>query len=382
MDELIKILNNFDPKKPLDKETLHYYQPRQTSFYRQLETECLKSDSSKVLFTGMIGSGKTTELNYFSLKTSLQIIKSSLNDDIDNIFDLSINDLLSNSLVSFLRHIKGNIANNQNAVKLLYKYLNFDANLNTGRPYNESYKGLITFLDSNSSFKIVNYKEFFRTFNLIVNEVFPREKPVLIVDGLDKLTLERSKYLFYEGGNYIKDLPLKMIITIPFELTFDEDFFLRKDNFYTSVVSLPVLSQLPASNKEYFKEIIRLRLMDVISVPDSLLDTVISYSGGLLRHLILLFREALSAAVINNRDNITRENIDSSIQNLADDYQKILNKDDILKLREFKETKIWINDYKQLIKKQAILYYNTGTNYEIHPVVKKILIDNREVKFD
>jgi predicted GTPase len=96
MKLLRQAIENLDPRQPLDGELLEkFYVSRSDRTIKQLQLPLTFERPAKILFTGMIGSGKSTELNRLvsEFKNEFEFIKPKVENDLE-IYLLKIEQLM------------------------------------------------------------------------------------------------------------------------------------------------------------------------------------------------------------------------------------------------------------------------------------------------
>ncbi len=143
---------------------------------------------------------------------------------------------------------------------------------------------------------------------------------LLIWDGLEKMSLASARRLFGDEGQYLRQLPFRVIVTAPLGLTFDESFGQIEEHF-SYVERLRAVSVEPGGGGERFcMELLSRRGASAVC-SDELLKRAISLCGGVPRQLLQIISYAAKQALSDGQDQITPESLARAGNQLAGKWQ-------------------------------------------------------------
>lgn len=223
--------------------------------------------------------------------------------------------------------------------------------------------------------------------NLIIAEVETKlnRRFLIVVDGLDKLSQPEQANLIFLESQALKGPICNVVYTVPMyvfhSLRFDQlgddckSYFLPNIKLFEKNSTHTSYSK---HNKGYntLTEVVRTRLADIsLSNPDlfepDVLDSLIQYSGGILRAFITLIQEACTQAELLEIEKINHTAAQKTIENRAVKFSGPLNRNQIRELQEVHATKSHSgtpigNDL--LDKRYIVAYRDPGLWYDAHPL--------------
>ncbi len=164
-------------------------------------------------------------------------------------------------------------------------------------------------------------KTMLHTVNRVIGEVQTRHRPVLLViDGLDRIRdIERARELFVES-DVLARLACRVVLCGPFALRHHPTASAVPRFQYQPLVNEPVLNQhdptRPGSGLPFFTELFQRRTEDLDGAPllaQPLLDHLAFYSGGRARDFVKMIRLVAQEAWQADVDTATGDIIDSVI---------------------------------------------------------------------
>lgn len=164
-------------------------------------------------------------------------------------------------------------------------------------------------------------KTMLHTVNRVIAEVQTRHRPVLLViDGLDRIReIERARELFVES-DVLARLACRVVISGPFALRHHPEASAVPRFQFKLLVNEPVLDQhepgKPGPGLPFFTELFLRRTQDlggVALIPQPLLDYLAFYSGGRARDFVKMIRALAQEAWKADVDAATEEIADSVI---------------------------------------------------------------------
>jgi hypothetical protein len=221
---------------------------------------------------------------------------------------------------------------------------------------------------------------------------------IIIIEDLDKLSVEKSEELFFNHSHILSSLQTHVIFTFPVSLRHHPKSTVIKGNFDEDF-ELPMLkvrdkqgNPNPAG-RDAVLDIIRCRIGTECFDPSDLVLQFIDISGGCLRDLFRMIRDAADNALNHGHTRIAEPDYTKSFLRLRRDYEntiaeKSLNNEVIITVEEYyntlklvakSETKKVDNTGAALDLRQnlCILGYNDEGWCDVHPVVRSILRERK-----
>jgi len=160
----------------------------------------------------------------------------------------------------------------------------------------------------------------------VMREVEAREgKPVVLLwDGLERLSWGRAVEMFEKQVLDVKDLPCRLVATAPVWLSFQTFFGELTENF-GEVVRLRALDPSEPSSAEFLADVIVQRGLDFegghFDLDGFAESGIPAYSGGILRQLLQLIAFAIAQALTDGQDSVTREAFERGRRRAAERWQ-------------------------------------------------------------
>ncbi len=379
----------------------------------------------KKLFTGFVGSGKTTEL----IKLCFQL-EEELNVIIFSVWNrLKINEL---TIESLLFEIAGD----------LLQYLHVTGLLPEKKPDSELQEIIHKIEEWCSETKIIEEKSkdkasswaagvellkvaFFsaktesrtsrsdktestrieeRKINDLIfecNRIFDYLKDktgkdtVLIIDDIEKMAFLKAREFYIQNASFIRDFHCKMVLTIPVELIYHSDFSIIQNVFGDAEV-LPMIKIKDVSGNEFQQGIdcltdILKRRMDLDLFENRCYKEAIHYSGGSIRELFNIIQRA---ALIEEADKISETSMNKSIDYHKDTFSSRIQerRDEItITFEEYLDILFDISDGNKtgpkrnlalldLLRTRAVMKYNGQGFYDTHPLLDTFIKTYKEKK--
>lgn len=415
-ETLEKAIRLFDPKKTLTDEDLEkYYVERDSAVIRRLEVLLFSADDPKILFSGHMGSGKSTELNKFRKNIELKypdliIVMYDVAELLDTL-DIDASDVLFTLTSELYRKAQEkNIPINKAVFDELSRFLSEITKEVEEIESNElSLKTKLELLFFGTETKYRS-EEFTRTkireqlkprlgklielTNAIITQIkLAGSKVIIILDGLDHPPKVAATRIFNDYGDLLKRPDCPIIYTIPIEVVYSNEFNQICRCFDDRVI-LPNIAVIDKNgnpvnkNIELFKRAIE-RRMSLDLIETDALEHAIRMSGGVMRELIWIIRTSSVNAIVNNQKKITLPVVNKVINERINDFRRILTRIEqntaLLKIKEAKSINI-IADEKVLdqipflLRNLSVLEYNDSIWWDVHPAVLPILIDPDHAK--
>lgn len=378
---LYEFMNVFSPF-PLDGDNFNEFYVDTESVrgteMKKMAMSCLYGGNpfAKILFSGHMGSGKTTEVYKLAkdISSEYEVVKISLMKDLD-LYNLSYIDLIFEIMSAIILHVDGRLGmlsdSDMSMFNQLYNYWHaeyFKTEItNEDSEYVASVDGGMKAEQSVSlgsgllaKFKFlvhvaVNGQGIFRTStqtkddlkvkieprmrDLIsainsmivgINRSIAPKKLLIIIEDLDKADSLVVEDLFGKHQTQLFAINVKTIYMLPIYFKYSLDFKRVKDNADASYV-LNTISVLDRNkhenveNVEFFKQFVYKRA-DERFFDDDALKLMIRKSGGILRDLFSLLVDASLNAVIDHPDIelITMEDAEKACVKLRTEYVKTI----------------------------------------------------------
>ena len=227
-----------------------------------------------------------------------------------------------------------------------------------------------------------------------IEEKIAPHRLLLILEGLDKIEpLKQSRDIFIDHRIQLLSIPCSVIFTFPIRLWYEPDGGIEgyDDRFLLPMIPVaeaPASADLSAEEarkkahqgRQVLRDIVHARLEASLIAEDAL-DYLVQTSGGVIRDLLYMLRDAALNAQRINRQKIIMEDCRKASRRLRDDYAKHLSAgadvkvEDILKTlgkpAEWPRRQSAPNAaFKLLLQSLCILEYNGDTWYDLHPLIR------------
>lgn len=308
----------------------------------------------QVLYMGHVGSGKSTLISKFGefMQNNYHVVKFSI-QDLLNSEDPSFSDLLYALYYMIFSEFKDRL--NKIDKKLLFEIYNRwnatitveeeerkSADIDVEAGINLKLGGLFSKISNSLKMNSENRKTIKSTVSANVTDYINSlnklldacskisDKPLLfIIDDLEKrMTEESAREIFINRGGLFKDIRLRVLLTAPILLNYVPERTTVLQQNFTSIVKCPMIMVTNSDgNKntlgiETLKEIIYKRV-DKTLIDDKALEDAILFSGGVLRDLLKMMRDAACQAAIQGDAKICITHIEMAKQQLQSDYENV-----------------------------------------------------------
>lgn len=394
---------------------------------RKLEITCMHGNYqyAKMLFSGHMGAGKTTELYNLSqkIKNKYEIINVSILKHLD-IYNMSYVDFLFEIMSAILLNFgeKGNkdFQFTNETFSDLYDYWHSEhfittvfkdednAQLESSVNVEGSATGTVG-LDLVGKLKFLlkvatkgsgilktsteTKDELIRKLDLrigdlitamntmieSINESLGEKELMIIVEDLDKADESAVNEIFTKHFTPFMDLHVKMIFNIPIFLEYSLDFKKIKDNMNASFMlqTINVYNSDGTPNGEhidFFKKLVCKRAEEKF-FDDTALEYMIEKSGGILRDLFGALVEAAMNVLIEHPDTerILYEDAESACVKLRNDYVKSIETkkqyDLLIKIYNHESEVFEDADILRLLQANVLIECGEFKEYQVHPLV-------------
>ncbi len=230
------------------------------------------------------------------------------------------------------------------------------------------------------------FSDFSTKFNAFIeqaNEQLRREKKaqeiLFIVDGLEKtFSVETRRRIIMEESNRLRQIHANTIFTLPIELMKEK----QRIRQFAEIINFPFVklfqrdqSEVPEAFK-CFEEFVDKRIDAQLFDDRQTVRLAIRYSGGSPRQLLRIIERALWQRQ-DEQTQITRENVQTAIEKIGNDYVQYLQPADWAALKALKAdldrgNPIGFDDVMQgLLEMEIVFEYNDGTFKRVNPLVEK-----------
>ena len=412
-EKLADIIRLFDPRKPLQGKALDsFYIDRPHNPLERMRIYLqglgLHDQPVKLLFTGHVGSGKSTELNKLAthLENQFFIVNLDVRQSL-NLSDLSYVDILLGLTTALFRRateervlakapaqiasgvwedvslfiertiygpvrlpdFKGEASLSAKVNLLAAEFeAKFSQESTTRQAVREQMEGRVA--------------ELIEKLDFIARQVRDQYKrPVLFfIENTDKPDLDKARDLFVNHTPTLTNFQAAAIYTFPVGLRYSSDFALVKDHFDHDFV-LPNIKVSERDGSENpqgidcLRETVRKRAeLDLFN--DVALDTMVRASGGLIRTLIRLIQSSAVYALSQGHNRIMPESAQAAIAEEEADYIAALSADDYDVLAARMHDRELSSDagVQRLLQSRALMEYANGTPWcDVHPIIRDLV---------
>lgn len=408
-----EMIGIFNPRKPLSGEELQFYINRPHNplekMERYLRGAALAKMSAKVLFTGHVGSGKSTELNKLSerLGEDFFIVRLDVQENL-NLADLEAVDILMGLLAALARRATDKnvlhraprqvAAGVWEDVRLFFrKRLMLAPVEEFPAPVSGEVEVSVNLLAAQFSSKFSQEAstrdavreqmrgreaELTDKLNFVIRQVRDKyEHPLLfLIEGTDKPNLEKARDLFVNFSRTLTAFDAAAIYTFPIGLHYSGDFTAIKDAFDRHFIlpNIKVEKQdgdLDVSGLNYLESAVAQRADLTLFEPD-VLPLLTFGSGGLMRTLIRMVQGAAVNALSSGRKQISETDAQAALNEEKSDYIAALKTADYAVLAARMRDRELSGDpaVQELLHSRALLEYANGEPWcNVHPVIRDLV---------
>ncbi len=205
----------------------------------------------------------------------------------------------------------------------------------------------------------------------VTNEV--QKEVVVIFDGLDRL-VDATKFwsIVYQDLRLLRKLEVSVIATAPLSVLFGAGVGQSISDRFDRVHHISVIASDPANTA--LRSVLNKRGRAEL-LTGFLPDSICHYSGGVLRDLIALARDAAEEAYVSDRDSVTVADIEKVAHQLGTGYLRGLGPEAINSLLKLEGTKSF--DVSQpanveLLLTRRVLEYSS-TDFRVHPALLSVI---------
>jgi hypothetical protein len=200
-----------------------------------------------------------------------------------------------------------------------------------------------------------------------------RKDVAVIFDGLDRL-LDATKFwsVVHQDLRLLRELKVSVIATAPLSVLFGAGVGQSISDHFDRVHHLAVIASEPG-NTSLWSVLEKRRGSELLN--GLLADSICHYSGGVLRDLISLARDAAEEAYVSDRDSISAADIEKVAHQLGTGYLRGLGPEAIntlLELESSKSFKVNVAANVELLLTRRVLEYSS-TDFRVHPALLSVI---------
>ncbi|MEA3340849.1 MAG: hypothetical protein U9R15_12875, partial [Chloroflexota bacterium] len=215
---------------------------------------------------------------------------------------------------------------------------------------------------------------------------------VIIVEDTDKLDVNVAREIFVEHTGVLADLSASIIYTVPLFLIHSPERKRLESRFEKLILPM-IKTHTPQGNRapkgwETLREII-VRRVDVDNLIEAeALDLAIEKTGGIVRDLLAVLREASTVAYYREASRISTEAVRYALDRLKADYRtSVYGKSDsetpterlyerMVEIAQAPNKQVSVDEALiLLLYTQAVVEYNGQGWYDLHPLMLEALYD-------
>lgn len=412
--DLDDVVYLFDPISPLGAETADDPEGELRDFYverdaqigedikRLLGADIRRNKPVKLLFTGHRGSGKSTELNYlypalaekfFVVKVQMRretdvhyvdvLVKAAMNllregqarDVLAKSFPQKLTEALEQLSLFVERSIFGAVTmSDQTAVPTEFtaKLKFFEAEFESKFDLNPTLRQQIRRTSEQHINEVVSH------INLLADAIRRYDKPVLFIfEDTDRLDNKVAHELFFGHGNSLTAFRASAIFVTDISLRYADLFTTLKSHFQ-DCLTLPSIKLQRRNGEPYetgrnlLRQIVSRRIQYGLLDYDAL-ESLVKASGGHLRSLTTLTRNAALIAAARQSAKIELADAQRAASRLRGDFIAILESKEYPLLKARAHDK-WLNSDREtetLLEKLALLEYANDDRWcDVHPTLR------------
>lgn len=369
----------------------------------------------KILFMGHRGSGKSTELFLLKneIKDKFEIISFFIEDevDVDSMTYIDFIFAIMSQIVKFVDK-RDDLSFLDEDIDALYRYwqeekiiedteydsdeikVGFSAKLSFLKRIVLEGGGILK-TGSESKITIRNKIEpkvgyLIQLINQIIvkiNDKLANRQLIIIIEDLDKLSMEVANELFIKYRKVIFSIKTRMILTFPIFMAYDSQYNMIKEDVDMCQM-LSIIKVKDQEKKEFpkgiekLKEIVYKRADEGLISQDAL-RLAIMKSGGAIRDLFQMLRDAAYEALMESREVVEVSDVEKSYVKLKSEYERLIrNDDDVDKLKLiYHDPRPLTTDetVMSLLLRGLVIEYNGERWCGIHPVVEDFLREKGEI---
>lgn len=369
----------------------------------------------KILFMGHRGSGKSTELSLLKKEISEQyeVVDYSIYEETD-IENMTYIDLIFSIMSRLVKYVESHreLELKERDIQALYDYwyrekvietivydnaemyAGFDAKLSFLKKIVIAGGGILktgaeskTVVRQNMEPKIGYLIQLLDEIINKVNQQLHGKELLFIIGDLDKVNERVAEDLFISHYQVLLSIKTKIIYTFPVYMAYNVKFNQIKEASDVCQM-LSIIKVRDRDKREYqtgintLKEIVYKRADEKLIAEDALRYMILK-SGGAIRDLFQMIRDAAFEALMMEHDKIYIEDAKRAYIILKSEYERLIRREeDAQKLKEiYNDSKLLTTDdtMMSLLSRGLVLEYNGERWCGIHPAIEDFLIEKGEL---
>ncbi len=350
-------------KKQINDFFVDTYEARGTNAVKlmSLALEYSNNPYMKILFMGHRGSGKSTELSLLKekIQQKFDVISFCIQDEVDT-GNMTYIDFIFAIMAQIIKYVTGkpDLNFDEKDIEELYQYW-----------YGEE------IIEKSE----VDSAEISAGFTAKLS--FLNKGLVIIVEDLDKLSLDTAESLFIKYRKIWLNLQVRMILTFPIFMAYNSQYNMINEDIDLSCMLSLIKVRMPDKSVyekgiETLTEIVEKRAELLLFDTDAL-RFMIEKSGGAIRDLFEMIRNASFDALLAGKQKITMKEAKHVYSQLKSRYERLIRDDkEVEKLVQiYGDPQLLTTDdtMMQLLLKGLALEYNGERWCGVHPTVEDFL---------
>lgn len=422
IEELFSVFEPYplSKKEEFDQFFVETYNARGTDIVKVMSysLEYSRNPYMKILFMGHRGSGKSTELSILKkeIQNQFEVISFFIQEEVDteNMTYIDFIFAIMSRLVKYVDEKRqiDKLSLDDKDIDGLYQYwysekiieetkydqaeaeAGFAAKLSFLKKIVISGGGILkTGSESKTSMrrkiepKVGYLVELMNQIIDKVNGQLQNKGLLFIIEDLDKISIDTAENLFIRHRKSWLSLNTRLILTFPIFMAYNSQYNMIKEeiDYFCMLSMLKVRNQDKSRNiqgMDIMKEIVYKRA-EAALFEDDALEFLIQKSGGALRDLFQMIRDASFETLMAGRDKIIIEDTETAYRKLKSEYERqIRTEKEADKLAEiYNNPRLLTTDdtVMELLLKGLVLEYNGERWCGVHPAVEDFLIEKDKI---
>ncbi|HJW86920.1 MAG TPA: hypothetical protein VJ440_09835 [Candidatus Brocadiaceae bacterium] len=404
-DNLDLAWSNFDPFFTLPANC-PYHVEREGKPLDRLKRALLRENRQlpKYFFSGHRGCGKSTELNRLHVDEGINkkyfIVKYSVKEvcDVNNLNYIDV--LFSIGAQLYIQYLDAGKALMPELITELEAWKNTVVEQTTEKKTSTETSGglavkafFLSFLakikSEDATRETIRKKieprlsDLIDKINMIISDIKGKERKevLVVIDDLDKPSLEQAKKIFYDNYTAITQPSCAIVYTVPISIYFaQESTAIRDSKFFLPNIKLHVKNERDNHYEPGYrlmKSFVFKRMQDHLIKPDAL-DLAIKMGAGVFRETARIIQIAADSAIENKNERkyIAIHDVQRAVREIRSDFIRILRSDDYDTLTAVYENNEirGIEKIGHLLHNLSILeYVNDETWCDVHPTLEELV---------
>lgn len=420
IEDMISVFEPFPLMKDEDFEEFYVktYAARGTDAVKHmaLGLRHCSNAAMKILFMGHRGSGKSTEL--FLLKQEIEdqfeVINFFIEEEVD-VDSMTYTDFIFAIMSQIVKYVEKKTLLHgilSEDIEALYKYWyeekvfetveSISGELETGFEAKLSFLKRIAvhgsgILRTGNETKLTIRRTMepkigylIQLMNQIITKINERSAKnglVFIIEDLDKISINVANEIFIKYRKVIFSIKTRMVLSFPIYMAYDAQYNMIKED--VDMCQMLSIIKVRDRNRSEFSEGIN-TLVEIVTkraninlFSEKALHFMILKSGGAIRDLFQMIRDAAFEALVAERTQIGLEDAKTAYKKLKSEYERLIrNEVDVEKLISiYEEPRPLTTDdtVMSLLLRGLILEYNGERWCGIHPAVEDFLREKNKI---